>query len=381
MNQTKQTDKTIKICFVVLTAYPILSGKNLGHVIGPDTHNVLLAQELMKHDFKVAFVTYDEGGPPIEYIDGLEIIKTYQLRDIRHLNPALKAFRIWKAMRKAKADIYFYHGGAPGVVSLFSRLLRKKSVWFVTKMPYVYGEFKGLTLTERLLHWLDIHLFDVFLVPNVDEKQALKSNFGRESIFINHHIMIPEQGMPEKAKPPIIIWVGSMSTGKQPELLLELAKEIPEASFQMIGGVGGGDEKRYNKIKEAAEKIQNVEFLGSIFPYHAIDKYYAQASILVNTAKYESYPPAAVLQAWANYAPIVTLNSNEYADEIMYRYKLGFHSRTLQQLKQDVKMLLEDEQLLRQMGENARRYVEENHDISKIVKQHIEVLNQLVKSK
>ena len=44
-------------------------------------------------------------------------------------------------------------------------------------------------------------------------------------------------------------------------------------------------------------------------------------------------------------------------------------------------MLLEDEPLRQQMGENARQYVEENHDITNIVKQHIEALNQLVKLK
>lgn len=360
----------------------MLSGKNLGHMAGPDVHCTLLAKELMEHNFDVTFITYDEGGPPIEYIDGIKIIKAYRFTgELSRLNPILKAFRLWNAMRKANADIYFSHGAPPGIVPIFCRLMRKKSVWHITNRPYIYGQRKDLTFAERFRFWLDISLFDVFLALNEDDKEALKSNCGKESLLIRHHIIIPKQGKPEKAKPPIALWVGSMSTGKQPELLLKLASEMPEVSFQMIGGVGKGDVERYNKIKEAAERIPNVEFLGSIFPFHAIDKYYAQASILVNTAKFESYPPYAVLQAWANYAPVVLLNCNASAHEIMYKYKLGFHSKTLQRLKEDVKMLLENEQLRQQMGKNARRYVEENHDITKIVKQHIEVFNQLVKFK
>ncbi|MBA7700764.1 hypothetical protein ES703_109488 [subsurface metagenome] len=284
-------------------------------------------------------------------------------------------------MRKANADIYYYHGGAPGIVSPFCRVMRRKSVWHITNQPYIYGQRKDLTFIERFRFWLDIKLFDVFLALNEDDKEALKSNCGKESLLIRHHILIPKQGMSEKAKPPIILWVGSVgSRVKQPELFLKLANEMPEISFQMIGGTGG-DEEFYGEIKEAGRKIPNVEFLGSIFPFHAIDKHYAQASILVNTAKFESYPPYAVLQAWANYAPVVLLNSNASADEIMYTHKLGFHSKTLQQLKQDVKMLLENEQLRQQIGKNGRRYVEENHDINKIVKQHIEVFRQLVKFK
>jgi glycosyltransferase involved in cell wall biosynthesis len=56
---------------------------------------------------------------------------------------------------------------------------------------------------------------------------------------------------------------------------------------------------------------------------------------------------------------------------------MGLHSRTFEQLVKDVKTLLENEQLRKEMGENARRYVEKNHDITKIVKQHVEVLNKL----
>lgn len=368
----------VKVCFVALSAYPMLSGKNLGHMIGPDVHTVLLGRELLKNNFEVTFITYDEGGPPVENIDGIQVIKTYRFADLSHLNPALKALRIWKAMRKAKAYIYYHHGGASGVVPPFCRLIRKKSVWHITNIPYLYGQRKGLTLIDRFRYWLDIKLFDVFLALNEDDKEALERNCGRQSLLVRHHIIIPEQGMPEKAKPPIVLWVGSMSAVKQPELLLKLASEMPGVSFQMIGGAGH-EKGSYDKIKEACQSIPNMEFLGSIFPFHAIDKYYAQASILVNTAKYESYPTYAILQAWANYAPVVMLNSNASADEIMYRYKLGFHSKTFDQLVEDVKTLLGNEQLRRQMGENGRRYVEENHDINKIVKQHIEVLNQLVK--
>ncbi|GAI38129.1 unnamed protein product, partial [marine sediment metagenome] len=205
----------------------------------------------------------------------------------------------------------------------------------------------------------------------------LKENFSKDSVLIKHHFPLTEKGMPEKAKPPIILRVGSMSNTKNPALFLKLAEAMPEATFQMIGGMGD-DQVLYDRIRESAQRIPNLEFLG-VVPFSEINQYFKQAAILVNTSKGEAYPPYAFVQAWMNYAPVVTLNCNPDADEIICEGKLGFHSKTFNQLVDDVKILLENEQLRQEMGENGRRYAEENHDITRIVKQHIEVLYQLVK--
>ncbi len=368
-----------KICFVALSSYPMLSGEDRGHMLGPDAHTVLLARELLKRDYEITFITYDEGGAPVDDIDGIKVIKTYRYTDVHRKNTLSKAISIWKAMKQADAQLYFYHAGSAGVIAPFCRLFRRKSVWHLCRIPYLYGEKEGVSLLDKLRYHLELWGIDVFVSLNEDDGEALKRNFGKDSRLIRHHIIIPEPGMVEKAKPPVILWVGSMSRVKQPELFVQLAREMPNVSFRMIGGAGH-EVGNYEKIKEACECLPNIQFMGTVFPFHAIDKYYAEASFLVNTAEYESYPPYAVLQAWANYAPVVTLNSNESADEIMYGHNSGFHSGSFPQLKEDVRRLLEDEPLRRQMGENGRRYVEEQHDLKKIARQHIEIFDQLLKS-
>ncbi|MFC2048358.1 hypothetical protein ACFLSK_02880 [Chloroflexota bacterium] len=79
-----------KICFVALVGYPLLSGKAPENIMGPSVHQVLLARELVKYDFDVSYIAYNEGGPLVEHIDGIKIIKTYCLRDVSHLNPGEK---------------------------------------------------------------------------------------------------------------------------------------------------------------------------------------------------------------------------------------------------------------------------------------------------
>ena len=126
------TISSIKICFVAPGAYPLLAGKNTKNVLGPDVHQVILAKELLKHDFKITFITYDEGETPAEYINNIEVIKVHEdTYCLRILNIALKVFRIWNAMRKANAHIYFHHGGVVGADSLFCRLMKKNFVYHI----------------------------------------------------------------------------------------------------------------------------------------------------------------------------------------------------------------------------------------------------------
>lgn len=363
-----------RICLVALGAYPLLAGIDSKSVIGPSVHAVLLARELLKHEFDITLITYNEGGPPVENIDGIEVIKTY--RQDSRLNPLLKALRLWNAMRKAKAQIYYHHGGASGIVPPFCRLMRRKSVWHLASDFYVLKGLKTFKLLDRFGAWLDIKLADAIIAQSEFQKTMLKRNYGRDSVQIKNHFPLTAPGMPEKARPPVLLWIGTMSAIKQPELFLRLAEAIPEASFQMMGGAGDTP-GLYEKVKEASRKIPNFDFL-DVIPFHEVNNYLGRAAILVNTAAGEGFPYAFV-QAWMNYTPVVSLNSDP--DEVICRYKLGFHSKTFQQLKEDVSMLLDNEQLRQQMGKNARRYVEDNHDISKIIKQHIEILNQLVKCK
>lgn len=378
-NKAKQAHKSIKkICFVVLSAYSLLTGRNAKRIVGPGVHATLLAKEFLKHNFEVTFITYDDGGPPVEDVGGITVIKTY--REDSHLNKILKAFYVWNAMRKAKAYIYIHVGGVAGAVSLSCRLMKKKFVYEIASDALVNRELVTQKIKEfnrskfsigTFGNWLDIKLADAVIVQSEYQKMMLKKNFGKDSLVIKMLFPLTKQGMPEKTKPPIVLWVGSMAEVKQPELFMKLAEVIPNAKFQMIGGHSGNQEL-YNRMKEASERLPNLDFTG-IVPFHEINEYVSKASILVNTSMFEGFPHAFI-QAWMSYMPVVSLNSDP--DEIICKYRLGFHSKTFNQLIKDVRTLLKDKHFRKEMGENGRRYIKREHDITNIVKKYIELFNQ-----
>lgn len=364
-----------KICFVSLASYPVLAEKNMGYTGGAEVHQVLLAKELVKHNFEVSFVTYGDEQAPIEYLDDIKVIKVYKREAASNLTLFSKAWCIWKTMRQANADIYFHEAGAYGVVPIFCSLKRKKFTynialdWQVSKeSALIYRKFY-----YRLGIKVDIKLADVIIAQNEFQRKMLKENFGRESLIIKPAFPIPTHELPEKASPPIILWVATIGDHKQPELFLKLAEAIPGARFQMIGGPGTSPEL-YNKVKESAAKIPNLEFLGFV---PEVDRYFTQASIFVNTSKVEGFP-STFIQAWLQYVPTVSLIIDP--DEVIDINRLGFHSRTFNQLIYDIELLLKDGELRKQMGKNARKYAEKEHDIKEVVKKYIEVFNRLLKT-
>jgi len=385
INQTEQVDKTRKICFVALGAYPLLSGKNPKNVIGPDVHQAILAKELIKHNFKITFITYDEGRAPIEYIDRVKIVTICKdASRLKMLNMILKVFRIWNAMRKANAHIYYHAGGMAGVVSPFCRLIKRKYIYDIASDALVNRKIitKKIREFSRSIfslgafgNWLDIKLADAIIVQSEFQKMMLKKNFGKDGMIIKMPFPLTERGMPEKANPPVVLWVGAMAEVKQPELFLKLAEAIPEARFQMIGGHSGNQEL-YDKIKESSKRILNFEFLG-VIPFHEINEYFRQASILVNTSMFEGFPHAFI-QAWMHYVPVVSLNADP--DELICKNKIGFHSMTFNQLVRDVERLLKNEQLCEERGRNARQYVEREHDITNNIREYIKVFDHVMRS-
>jgi glycosyltransferase involved in cell wall biosynthesis len=387
VNKTKQAGKNVKICFVALAyAYSLLTGKNPKKVVGPDVHQVILARELLKYGFKITFITYDEGGAPVEYIDGIEIIKihnsTYRLN---LLNTVLKIFRVWNAMRKANALIYYHAGGMAGVVSPFCKLIRRKYIYeiasdaLVNRVPVTkkIKEFKrSLFRLGTFGNWLDIKLADTIIVQSEYQKRMIKKNFSKDGVVIKMPFPLSRREITEKANPPIVLWVGGMAEVKQPELFLKLAEAIRVGRFQMIGGHSAGNQALYDKIKEGSKRISNFEFFG-VIPFDEINEYFSRASILVNTSMFEGFPHAFI-QAWMHYVPVVSLNADP--DELICEKRLGFHSKTFNQLVEDVKTLLKNEDLRKQMGENSRQYVENEHNITNIIREYIKVFEHLRRS-
>jgi glycosyltransferase involved in cell wall biosynthesis len=367
-----------KICFVALGAYPLLMRRDEKFGGGPEVQQTLLARELIKHDYEVSFITYDEGEaePSVMDINGIRVIKVYKRKDVHKIHLLSKVTYLWKALDRADADIYYHCSGAAGIVSIYCRLKRKKFVCRISSDSYVskmidWSERLEKLNTDRFGYWLDIQLADVIVVQSRFQKLMLERNFRKSSVIIKPHFLMSREVFVKK-EPPIVLWVGAMASVKQPELFLKLAQRMPKDIFLMIGGLGK-DQRLYNSLKKKSRVIPNLDFLGHV-SFYAINKYFKEAALLVNTSKFEGWPIAFV-QAWMHYTPVVSYHVDP--DGVICKYKLGFHSETFERLIQHIRQLLRDKQFREELGKNARRYVEREHNMHNVIPKYLKVFTSI----
>jgi len=370
--------KRLRICFVATGAYPLLMNKEPDHIIGPDVHQVILAKALIK-EFDITFVTYLEGINNTECTeDGIEVIKTYPVN--ANINRLSKLRLLWTGLKKADADIYYHAGGLPGAVSSFCKLHHKKYIYSISSDAIVdrkiisepNKEFNNSGFSmEAIGNRMDIKTADRLIVQTERQKQKLSANYRKQSHLIKMPLSLGSSAQPLKAKPPVVLWVGSLAEVKRPDLFIELAASIPEYNFKMIGG--SLNKKLSSKMLADAHKLANFEYLGPI-AFSKIVPYFRKAAILVNTSLFEGYPHSFI-QAWMSYTPVASINADP--DEVICRYKLGFHSKSFGNLIRDVKILLENEDLRTEMGIKARDFVEKEHDVNKIINKYKDIMKTM----
>jgi glycosyltransferase involved in cell wall biosynthesis len=367
------------ICFISLRAYSLLSGTNYTEVKGPNVRQVIIARELVKKGFNVGFICYSNVNPDkVEYLDSVKVLKIPEhSTHPSFLTKIMDSFKILKLIHKSNSDVYIHTGGFLGVLPI---LLRKKNIFMMASdawvdpeiIPHETREYKKSKLNiDNIGTSISIKKADLVVVQNTFQRDKLKSIFKVEGKLIKNPLEIKKYQPVEKTDPPLIIWVGSMAEVKQPELLVKIAKKIPEAKFQIIGG--NSHYQLYKKVMETAQDLENLEYVG-VVPFDQIDTYFSQASLLLNTSLFEGFP-TSFLQAWSHHTPVVSLNADP--DHLLSRGKLGICSQNLKQMILDIKQLLDNPELRKEMGSRGRKYVEKEHDASLIVESYIQSIKSI----
>lgn len=162
-----------------------------------------------------------------------------------------------------------------------------------------------------------------------------------------------------KAKKPTIVYIGRLDPIKRPWLFVDLARQIPEANFLMLGKNHFEEEDGWT-IDSIPE---NLELLGHVT---GEDKYeiLSSAWIFVNTSIHEE-SPVSVLEALAYETPLVCF---EDWGGMVSRYGISIGQRPgngldgLPNLIDAVRQLLINEELRTEYGKKGRAYVEKVHN-------------------
>lgn len=180
-------------------------------------------------------------------------------------------------------------------------------------------------------------------------------------------------------KKDFCLWVANIKDAKRPEVFIRVAKKLsfdfPEVEFLMIGAIQ--QKKYYDVIKQAEKEIPNFHYLGSQKP-EVVNGALKKAKCLVHTCAPEGFPNNFI-QAWTQGCPTVSLDFDP--DELIKKENLGFVSGGEDRMKDQVKRLLQDESLRKEIGERAKKFAKANFAEERMINELEEFLEKVVKEK
>mgnify|MGYP000980893530 FL=1 len=369
-----------KVCFLSLGSYSLLNSRdnNLDYG-GAEVRQVLIGRALAKKGFDICFITYDNApsrtpSNQTSIVDGISVIKSFC---VSTKIPLIKRFAIlWKCLKQANSDIYLHSSGFPGIVPLYCLVYRKKFILLISsdRNAVLRNIVSSTSFITKIALYLDIKLSDIVVVQNTFQMHSIEQNFKKTPHLIYNPIKTSE--LPKLSNTydkKTVIWIGTIEEIKQPSLLIELAKSLPDYYFKVIGRCSVNEPAVCKWFLSEIESVPNLSYLG-FMPQGKLKSVYQEASILINTSIAEGFPNT-FLEAWLYGVPVVSLNVDP--DEIICKNHLGFHSKTIKQMITDIDTLLKNESLLTDCGRNCQLYVKSIHDLDKIIDDYVVILNCL----
>lgn len=360
------------ICFVGLENLPVLAREYNAHGVGGEqVQQTLLSRAMVRRGHRVAMVVLDYGQLDGEQWDGVTTYKAYRpgagLPGLRFVHPRWTA--MWNALRRADARTYYVScaGMRVGLAAMFCRRHGRRLV-FRTAHDNDCLPDKVLVeyARDRRLYEYGIRRADAILTQSDRQQRDLLANYGLGSEVAGMLVEAPIRPTAYEERDLDVLWVNNLLGFKRPDLLLELARRMPERRFAMIGGPAPGSPEPFATIQREAASCPNLSFLGRI-PYHDVNDYYARAKVFVNTSDTEGFPNS-YLQAWIRGTPLVAFFD---PDGVIDRERLGTAPASLDAMVAAVDHLLTDQELWQATSSRAQAFMAREFDEATILQPYL----------
>jgi glycosyltransferase involved in cell wall biosynthesis len=129
--------------------------------------------------------------------------------------------------------------------------------------------------------------------------------------------------------------------------------------------------------KALQQAPSNLEYLGPL-PIDQVNEKISQSDLLLYTSLPVEGFGSSFTQAWLRQVPTVSLSFE--LDGILEQENIGRCSRDFEHLVTDVKELMEDESLRRDMGQRARAYAVSHHSAERMVADYEALFKDIVRN-
>ena len=348
-----------KICIVSLDAYGLLSGEDdLGYIGGETVQHVLLARAWRDLGYDVSMIVFDDGQGARREVDGITTIAAHRrnagLPGIKFFHP--RASGLFSALMNADADVYYQSpaGAFTGITAWYCRMRGRKFIFRVASDSDCEKQH------DRIRFWRDRRLYDYGLksadlvaVQTQVQARMLAENHALDSSLVNMLVEPPRRNTAAADKDIDVLWLSNLRALKRPEMVLELARQLPDVKFTLAGGAFpyAAGKTYFDDVKAAAARLPNVSMPGAI-RYGDSGAWFDRARIFLNTSSIEGFPNT-FLQAWIRGVPVVSFFD---PDGLVRRLQLGAVATSLDDMRESIRGLLDVEVYRENLGRRARDF-------------------------
>lgn len=193
-----------------------------------------------------------------------------------------------------------------------------------------------------------------------------KSSVIISNIFLGNIVDFKESRVEADA-----IWIGKFSGVKGEDILLKIAKDIPDFKILCLGHV---TEDFFNsEIYKEIKKQENIILLGRIDAFE-VDKYISKVKFILNTSPSEGLSNV-FLEGWNQKKPVISykVNPNQY----LTQWEAGYCAEgSYLNLIKKIKEIIKDDEYFKYHGENGYNILNNYHTKEIIIKKYIQLFNK-----
>jgi len=389
--QDSQTGrKTIRICIVLPYAYSLFNSSTSFLFGGSEVRAWILGRALAAlGEIEVFFAVNDHGQGPLETWDKVKVYRATSLLakilplpaamwpegryiDLLRINEDLVYEENLSYITNTDADLYCVfgvHNMAAEIMTLCHREERPVAL-FIGSDDHLAGASSSDSNSRDSYGNYDSYInytlkaADLIVAQTKHQAELLRQGVGREAVVLPNPIDLDDSPLPGSrttAPAPVCLWIGKSDPVKRPELLIDLARHLPDFQFLMVMNISNSD--IHDRIlAEAPANVRIIERLS----ISEIDTLFRQASFLVNTSRFEGFPNT-FLQAGKFGVPIVSLNVDP--DNFIQLNECGHVAGgQIESMVEWLRSIVADPDRYAQLSSSVYQYVTDHHELTHIAR-------------
>jgi len=356
-----------------------------------------LINHLNKEKFRPFLFTTKEGllAPEALSINGLKLkISRYLERPINPLKDLLVLIEIYRFIKKNNIEIVHTHSSKAGILGRLAARLAKVKIIIHTVHGWSFNDYQPRV--ERLFFiWLErlsARFSDKLVVVSYyDRQKGLDNHIGKDNKYslIRYGVDYAEFNIRDRnireelginPNDLVVGMISCLKPQKSPQDFIKLAflinKVSPNVKFLLVG-----DGILRRKIEKLIFKFNLQKQVVLTGWRQDIPRILSAINIFVLTSLWEGLP-ITVLEAMASSKPVISTRAGGVAEVIM-EGETGFlvAPRDIKKMADRLIVLIKDENLRRQIGQNARAGLDYNFTLTNMISKTENLYEELMKIK